>query len=74
MRIQFNRYRFRAEVEALFMKAGRGSRGIGRYVKGTYMDRIVWSLKGWGMRFLTDSREERGHSDKKKSKKQRPKN
>lgn len=57
MKIYFNRHRFRAEAEALFAKARIGSRGISMYVKGTYMDGIVWRLKGWMTKVL-DKREE----------------
>jgi hypothetical protein len=62
MRIHFNRYRFRAGAEALFMRAARYSRGINMH--GTNMDRILWNLKGWMTKIMSDKREER--KDKRK--------
>ena len=59
MRLYFNRFRLRAEAEALFAKSGRRSRSLGGYVKGRYLDRVMWSLKGWVMRSFTDKREKR---------------
>lgn len=64
MKIYFNRYRFRAGIEALFVKAKIGSYGVGRFIKWNYVDGIVWGLKGW----LLKVQDKRGKEKKQKKK------